>query len=257
MGAARGVAVDGFGLDRGRPPTGAGPGRAGGLHGRDRPAVVGATLWLHVIGDVTVTAYWGPQGRLDGIHVSGRDTRARPCTTAWLPTGHACRTRPSTVSATPTCCVTSRRIIELEKEPDSWASRMQRLLLAARDLADRWYEKTGGPVPESVRGLRRPPGVGARALQESAAAGPRASPRPQPGPGPVAETGGLPPVHGQPGRALHQQPGGAGPAHDQAPNEDFGGGTSARGPGPNASPACWAWPRPPASSSGISLTSCD
>ena len=42
-------------------------------------------------------------------------------------------------------------IVELEKEPDGWAARMQRLLLEARDFAAHWHEKTGGPVPEAVR----------------------------------------------------------------------------------------------------------
>ena len=44
-----------------------------------------------------------------------------------------------------------KEIVELEKEPDGWAARMQRLLLEARDTAAHWHGKTDGLVPTSVR----------------------------------------------------------------------------------------------------------
>ena len=42
-------------------------------------------------------------------------------------------------------------IVELEKEPDGRAARMQRLLLETRDVTTYWGEATGGPVPEPIR----------------------------------------------------------------------------------------------------------
>ena len=42
-------------------------------------------------------------------------------------------------------------IVEREPTADSWAARMQRLLLGARDAAAHWFDATGGPVPEAVR----------------------------------------------------------------------------------------------------------
>ena len=42
-------------------------------------------------------------------------------------------------------------IVEREPTADSWAARMQRLLLGARDAAAHWFDATGGPVPAAVR----------------------------------------------------------------------------------------------------------
>ena len=39
----------------------------------------------------------------------------------------------------------------MEREPDGWAARMQRLLLEARDAAAHRCDTTGGPVPEPLR----------------------------------------------------------------------------------------------------------
>ena len=42
-------------------------------------------------------------------------------------------------------------IVEREPTADSWAARMQRLLLEARDTAAHWFDATGGPVPADIR----------------------------------------------------------------------------------------------------------
>ncbi len=44
-----------------------------------------------------------------------------------------------------------QEIVELEKQPEGWAARLQRLLREARDTAAHWGTATGGPVPAQGR----------------------------------------------------------------------------------------------------------
>ena len=89
----------------------------------------------------------------------------------------------------------------------------------------------------------------------------RAGPRVPIGPGcgPMGGMGRRPPVHGRPGRALHQQFGGTGPAHGQAADEGLGlyphAGRSRAlrphaGPGEDRPQAGMEPPRPVATGSG-------
>ena len=109
--------------------------------------VAGATLWLHVLGDETVTAYHlGARGDIrEGYAGTAVHDRFASYWHAALAdeTDHAlCHAH---------LLRNLEEIVELEEAPDGWAARMQRWLLEARDLADHWCETTGGPVPEAIR----------------------------------------------------------------------------------------------------------
>ena len=109
---------------------------------RTSPATVGwtwlcahtgrVTLWLHVICGHTLTCY-----RLRPAATSGQSTSARPCTAASRPTRADCRRRPRHAVCN-AHLFDLEEIVELEKAPDGWATRMQWRLLEARDLADHW-----------------------------------------------------------------------------------------------------------------------
>ena len=108
--------------------------------------VAGETDWLHTIGDETVTAYrLGGRGEVwEGYAGTAVHDRFAAYWSAMadetvhtLCNAHLLRNL--------------EEIVELEKEPDGWAARMQRLLLEARDTAAHWHGTTGGPVPEDVR----------------------------------------------------------------------------------------------------------
>ena len=108
--------------------------------------VAGERLWLHVLCDGTLTCYrLGARGDI-WVEYAGTAVHDRfasylsqlPEETAHgLCNAHLLRNL--------------EEIVELEKTPDGWAARMQRLLLEARDTARHWGATTGGPVPESVR----------------------------------------------------------------------------------------------------------
>ncbi|MCY3659589.1 MAG: IS66 family transposase, partial [Caldilineaceae bacterium] len=108
--------------------------------------VAGETLWLHVICDGTLTCYrLGARGDIWKAHVgTAVHDRFAPYlsrlpdeTAHGLCNAHLLRNL--------------EEIVELEKAPDGWAARMQRLLLESRDVAAYWSDTTGGPVPEPVR----------------------------------------------------------------------------------------------------------
>ena len=221
--------------------------------------VAGKRVWLHVICDGEHTFYrLGARGDVWTAYRGGTAVHDRLASYWKLPAG----LRHAVCNAH--LLRNLEEIVEREPTADSWAARMQRLLLGAR-----------GHRRALVRGDRRPgagrcprgdegglgcaPGAGPGALPGAASADRRrAPPRPQPGPGPVGAAGRLPAVHGRPGRALHQQFGGAGPAHGQAANEDLGGlpdigrGRTLRpgaGPGRDRPPAGADPARPPAAGS--------
>ena len=108
--------------------------------------VAGKRLWLHVICDGTLTCYrLGARGDIwqayAGTAVHDRFapylSRLPDETAHGLCNAHLLRNL--------------EEMVELEKAPDGWAARMQRLLLEARDVAAHWGEATGGPVPETLR----------------------------------------------------------------------------------------------------------
>ena len=108
--------------------------------------VAGQTVWLHVICDEALTFHrLGGRGDIWREHVgTAVHDRFAPYlgqlpdeTAHGLCNAHLLRNL--------------EEIVELEKEPDGWAARMQRLLLEARDAAAHWCDTTGGPVPEPVR----------------------------------------------------------------------------------------------------------
>ncbi len=96
--------------------------------------MAGATFWLHVMGDETVTAY--RLGARGDIRQGYAGTAVHDRFAAYGNT-HLLRNL--------------EEIVELEQAPDGWAARMQRLLLEARDIAAHWHDTTGGPVTEAVR----------------------------------------------------------------------------------------------------------
>ena len=108
--------------------------------------VAGETRWLHVMGDGTVTHY--RLGARSDVWKGYAGTAVHDRLASYwkhLPdeTVHAvCHAH---------LLRNLEEIVEREQAPDGWAARMQRWLLAARDLADHWHEKTGGPVPAAIR----------------------------------------------------------------------------------------------------------
>ena len=108
--------------------------------------VAGERLWLHVLCDGTLTCYrLGDRGDLWTEHV-GVAVHDRF-------SAYASRLPQETVHALCNAHLLRnlQEIVELEQEPEGWAARMQRLLLAARDTAAHWCDTTGGPVPKPVR----------------------------------------------------------------------------------------------------------
>ena len=194
--------------------------------GMDETAPAGGrreTLWLHVLCDGTISPSiaWAARGDIwneyAGTAVHDRFasylSQLPEETAHGLCNAHLLRNL--------------EEIVELERAPDGWAARMQRLLLKARDVAAHWLDTTGGPVPEPLR-------------EQTAAAWDTLL-------APVLDhyESLPPPARGRrrghnlalalwelrdacllfmadPAGALHQQPGGAGPAHGQAANEDLG-----------------------------------
>ena len=108
--------------------------------------VAGERVWLHVICDGTLTFYrLGARGDVWTAYRGGTAVHDRLASYWKLPAGilHAvCNAH---------LLRNLEEIVEREPTADSWAARMQRLLLEARDAAAHWFDKTGGPVPEPVR----------------------------------------------------------------------------------------------------------
>ena len=108
--------------------------------------VAGARVWLHVICDGEHTFYrLGARGDVWTAYRGGTAVHDRLASYWKLPAGilHAvCNAH---------LLRNLEEIVEREPTADSWAARMQRLLLGARDVAAHWFEETGGPVPEAVR----------------------------------------------------------------------------------------------------------
>ena len=96
--------------------------------------MAGATCWLHVMGNETVTAY--RLGARGDIRQGYAGTAVHDRFAAYGNT-HLLRNL--------------EEIVELEQAPDGWAARMQQLLLEARDVVAHWHDTTGGPVTEAVR----------------------------------------------------------------------------------------------------------
>ena len=109
--------------------------------------VAGERLWLHVICDGTLTCYrLGGRGDVWTAYRGGTAVHDRFVSYfSRLPAG----IRHAVCNAH--LLRNLEEIVEQEPTPDSWAARMQRLLLEARDTARAWYDRTGGPVPEAVR----------------------------------------------------------------------------------------------------------
>ena len=216
------------------------------------------TGWLHAIGDETVTTYrLGARGDVwEGYAGTAvHDRFARLLERPW-------RTRPVHALCNAHLLRNLEEIVELEKEPDGWAARMQRLLLEAL-----------GPRRPLARDDRRP-GAGGR---------PRGG-RPRPGMPLLAPAlehyESLPPPTRGRGRrhghnlalALRKEREAclrflADPAVPFTNNRAERAlrmarrtsrwrAASAHGTGPSASPSCGAWSRPPASGNGPCLTSC-
>ena len=108
--------------------------------------VAGARVWLHVICDGEHTFYrLGGRGDVWTAYRGGTAVHDRLASYWKLPAGilHAvCNAH---------LLRNLEEIVEREPTADSWAARMQRLLLEARDTAAHWFDATGGPVPEPVR----------------------------------------------------------------------------------------------------------
>ena len=108
--------------------------------------VAGARVWLHVICDGKHTFHrLGARGDVRTAYRGGTAVHDRLASYWKLPAGilHAvCNAH---------LLRNLEEIVEREPTADSWAARMQRLLLEARDAAAHWFEETGGPVPEPVR----------------------------------------------------------------------------------------------------------
>ena len=108
--------------------------------------VAGERVWLHVICDGEHTFYrLGARGDVWTAYRGGTAVHDRLASYWKLPAGilHAvCNAH---------LLRNLEEIVEREPTADSWAARMQRLLLGARDDAAHWFEETGGPVPTAVR----------------------------------------------------------------------------------------------------------
>ena len=108
--------------------------------------VAGERVWLHVICDGEHTFYrLGDRGDVWTAYRGGTAVHDRLASYWKLPAGilHAvCNAH---------LLRNLEEIVEREPTADSWAARMQRLLLGARDVAAHWFDETGGPVPEAVR----------------------------------------------------------------------------------------------------------
>ena len=108
--------------------------------------VAGARVWLHVLCDGEHTFYrLGARGDVWTAYRGGTAVHDRLASYWKLPAGilHAvCNAH---------LLRNLEEIVEREPTADSWAARMQRLLLGARDDAAHWFEETGGPVPAAVR----------------------------------------------------------------------------------------------------------
>ena len=108
--------------------------------------VAGKRVWLHVICDGEHTFHrLGARGDVWTAYRGGTAVHDRLASYWKLPAGilHAvCNAH---------LLRNLEEIVEREPTADSWAARMQRLLLEARDTAAHWFDATGGPVPEAVR----------------------------------------------------------------------------------------------------------
>ena len=108
--------------------------------------VAGETVWLHVICDGILTFYrLGGRGDVWKAYVGTAVHDRFVAYLGQLPdeTAHGvCNAH---------LLRNLEEIVELEKEKDGWAARMQRLLLEARDAAAHRAAATGGPVPETLR----------------------------------------------------------------------------------------------------------
>ena len=108
--------------------------------------VAGRTLGLQVLCDVQSTCYHlSTHGEVWKAYT---DTAVHDRFTAYL------SPRPDEINHG--ICNAHRlrnleEIVKLEKAPDGWATRLQRLLRETRDVANHWYETTGGPVPKPIR----------------------------------------------------------------------------------------------------------
>ena len=108
--------------------------------------VAGERLWLHVICDGELTCYrLGARGDVWKEYVG---TAVHDRFVSYL-SGMPDETDHGLCNAHRLRNL--EEIVEGEKAPDGWAARMQQLLLEARDTAAHWRDRTGGPVPETVR----------------------------------------------------------------------------------------------------------
>ena len=109
--------------------------------------VAGARVWLHVICDGELTFYrLGGRGDVWTAYRGGTAVHDRfVAYFGQLPAG----IRHAVCNAH--LLRNLEEIVEREPTADSWAARMQQLLLEARDTAAHWFDATGGPVPEAVR----------------------------------------------------------------------------------------------------------
>ena len=109
--------------------------------------VAGKRVWLHVICDGEHTFYrLGGRGDVWTAYRGGTAVHDRFVSYfGQLPAG----LRHAVCNAH--LLRNLEEIVEREPTADSWAARMQRLLLGARDAAGHWFEETGGPVPADVR----------------------------------------------------------------------------------------------------------
>ena len=108
--------------------------------------VAGARVWLHVLCDGEHTFHrLGARGDVWTAYRGGTAVHDRLASYWKLPAGilHAvCNAH---------LLRNLEEIVEREPTADSWAARMQRLLLGARDAAAHWFDATGGPVPADIR----------------------------------------------------------------------------------------------------------
>ena len=108
--------------------------------------VAGKRVWLHVLCDGEFTFYrLGDRGDVWTAYRGGTAVHDRLASYWKLPAG----IRHAVCNAH--LLRNLEEIVEREPTADSWAARMQRLLLGARDAAAHWFDETGGPVPEAVR----------------------------------------------------------------------------------------------------------
>ena len=109
--------------------------------------VAGERVWLHVLCDGTLTFYrLGGRGDVWTAYRGGTAVHDRfVAYFSRLPAG----TRHAVCNAH--LLRNLEEIVEREPTADSWAARMQRRLLEARDTAAHWLDETGGPVPETLR----------------------------------------------------------------------------------------------------------